>query len=70
LEVTDRISVRIKAPDSLIKTIQRNFDYIRGEILASELEFAEALDSDLAIPVELDESLTIVLTVNKFPYGH
>lgn len=70
LEVTDRIAVRIKGPESFKDTVQRNFDYIRGEILAAELEFAESLDGSLATSIELDENLNIVLTVNKYPHGH
>lgn len=69
-EVTDRISVRIKGPDSLRSTVQRNFDYIRGEILATELEFADVLEGAETSSVELEENLNIVLTVNKYPHGH
>ena len=70
LEVTDRIAVRIKGPDTLKITVQRNFDYIRGEILATELEFSDTLEGADCIAVELDENLNIVLTVNKYPHGH
>jgi isoleucyl-tRNA synthetase len=70
LEVTDRIAVRLKGPESFRETVQRNFDYIRGEILASELEFSDELDGSQSIAVDLDENMNIILTVNKYPHGH
>lgn len=70
LEVTDRIRVHIKGPDQLRRSINNNFDYIRSEILATELELVDQLDGVDSISVEVDEELQFVITVNKYHNGH
>lgn len=69
-EITDRISVQIKAPDSVQRSVKNNFDYIRTEILATSLELVDHLDGADAIPVEVDEDLQVLTTVNKYSNGH
>jgi isoleucyl-tRNA synthetase len=69
-EITDRISVQIKAPDHVQRSVKNNFDYIRTEILATSLELVDHLDSADAIQVEVDEDLQVLTTVNKYSNGH
>lgn len=64
-EVTDRISVKMQAPDNLKGAILNNFDYIRSEILANEFEFTTNLSDTSAISVEVEESLNALVLVNK-----
>jgi len=64
-EVTDRIAVKMQAPDNLKGAILNNFDYIRSEILANEFEFTTNLSDTSAISVEVDENLNALVLVNK-----
>ena len=64
-EVTDRITVKMQAPDNLKGAILNNFDYIRSEILANEFEFTDNLSDTSAISVEVDEDLSALVLVNK-----
>ncbi|MFM2155904.1 MAG: hypothetical protein RL516_653 [Bacteroidota bacterium] len=64
-EVTDRITVKMEAPDNLKGAILNNFDYIRSEILANEFEFTTNLSDTSAISVEVDEDLNALVLVNK-----
>jgi isoleucyl-tRNA synthetase len=64
-EVTDRITVKMQAPDNLKGAILNNFDYIRSEILANEFEFTTNLSDTSAISVEVDEDLNALVLVNK-----
>jgi isoleucyl-tRNA synthetase len=64
-EVTDRITVKMQAPDNLKGAILNNFDYIRSEILANEFEFTNNLSDTSAISVEVDEDLNALVLVNK-----
>jgi isoleucyl-tRNA synthetase len=64
-EVTDRITVKMQAPDNLKGAILNNFDYIRSEILANEFEFTSNLSDTSAISVEVDEDLSALVLVNK-----
>jgi isoleucyl-tRNA synthetase len=64
-EVTDRIMVKMQAPDNLKGAILNNFDYIRSEILANEFEFTTNLSDTSAISVEVDEDLSALVLVNK-----
>jgi len=64
-EVTDRITVKMQAPDNLKGAILNNFDYIRSEILANEFEFTTNLSDTSAISVEVDEGLNALVLVNK-----
>lgn len=65
-EITDRISVRIKGPESIHRSVKNNFDYIRTEILATELELVDHLEGSDVQPVEVDEELQVLTSVNKY----
>ena len=65
-EITDRISVRIKGPESIHRSVKNNFDYIRTEILATELELVDHLEGSDVQPLEVDEELQVLTTVNKY----
>lgn len=69
-EITDRISVRIKGPENVQRSIKNNFEYIRTEILATSLELVDQLEGSDAIPVEVDDDLQVLTTVNKYSNGH
>ena len=69
-EITDRITVQIKAPEQVQRSVKNNFDYIRTEILATSLELVDQLEGSDAIPVEVDEDLQVLTTVNKYSNGH
>lgn len=69
-EITDRITVRIQAPEHVQRSVKNNFDYIRTEILATSLELVDQLEGSDAIPVEVDEDLQVLTTVNKYSNGH
>ncbi|MFN8155214.1 MAG: isoleucine--tRNA ligase [Bacteroidia bacterium] len=69
-EITDRIMVRIQAPENVQRSVKNNFDYIRTEILATSLELVDQLEGSDAIPVEVDEDLQVLTTVNKYSNGH
>jgi len=70
LEVTDRIDVRIKGPDSVQLSVKNNFDYIRSEILATRLELVDDLSGSDVVPVEIDDTIQILTSVIKYPNGH
>ncbi|MBP7166154.1 MAG: isoleucine--tRNA ligase [Bacteroidia bacterium] len=65
-EITDRISVRIKGPESIHRSVKNNFDYIRTEILATELELVDHLEGSDVQPLEVDEELQVLTSVNKY----
>ncbi|HOS48202.1 MAG TPA: DUF5915 domain-containing protein, partial [Bacteroidia bacterium] len=69
-EITDRITVKMEAPEQVRRSIVNNFDYIRSEILATSFDLVDKLDSADAISVEVDENLNILTEVNKYSNGH
>ena len=69
-EVTDRISVMIKGPEAIQRSIKNNFDYIRSEILATQLEIVDQLDGSDVIPLDVDEEFQVLTSVNKYSNGH
>ncbi|MBL7922671.1 MAG: isoleucine--tRNA ligase [Bacteroidia bacterium] len=69
-EVTDRILVRIKGPEAIQRSVKNNFDYIRSEILATQLEVVDQLDGQDIISVDVGEELQVLTSVNKYPNGH
>lgn len=69
LEVTDRITVKIQAPEEVQRSVKNNLDYIRAEVLAASLEIVDQLNSTEAIPVEVDDELSILTAVNKYTNG-
>ncbi len=64
-EITDRINVKIKGPEEVQRSINNNFDYIRSEILAIQLELVEQLEGSDVISLEMDEALQVLTSVNK-----
>jgi isoleucyl-tRNA synthetase len=60
------ISVRIKGPESIHRSVKNNFDYIRTEILATELELVDHLEGSDVQPLEVDEELQVLTSVNKY----
>ena len=64
-EVTDRITVKMIAPEQLKASILNNFDYICSEILANEFQFTDNLTDSNSVTVEIDENLTATMIVNK-----
>lgn len=64
-EITDRINVKIKGPEAVQRSINNNFDYIRSEILAIQLELVEQLEGSDVISLEMDEALQVLTSVNK-----
>lgn len=63
--VTDRISVRLKGPDSIVRSVTNNLDYIRTEILATSLEFSDQLTEQEGDQVEVDDDLHVLTSINK-----
>ena len=68
-EVTDTISVRIQGPESVHRSVKNNFDYIRSEILATQLELVDHVDGSEAIPVDVDDELQVITSVKKNSNG-
>ena len=68
-EVTDTISVRIQGPESVHRSVKNNFDYIRSEILATQLELVDHVDGSEAIPVDVDDELQVITSVKKYSNG-
>lgn len=64
-EITDRINVRIMGPEEVHRSIKNNFEYIRSEILAIQLELVEQLEGSDVISLEMDEALQVLTSVNK-----
>lgn len=64
-EITDRINVKIKGSEEVQRSIKNNFDYIRSEILAIQLELVEQLEGSDVISLEMDEALQVLTSVNK-----
>ena len=61
LDVTDRIDVKIKADEGLIKTLLLMKDYITSEVLAEELIFDTAINGEI---IEIDDN-TIIVKIEK-----
>jgi isoleucyl-tRNA synthetase len=63
--VTDRIAVRLKGPENIVRSVTNNLDYIRTEILATTLEFSDRLSEQEGENVEVDENLFVLTSINK-----
>jgi isoleucyl-tRNA synthetase len=70
LEVTDRITVQIQAPEEVRQSVKNNLEYIRAEVLAETFELVDQLTRTDAISVEVDDELSILTAVNKYTNGH
>lgn len=64
-EVTDRIKVIVKDDAEISPALNSNLNYICPEILADSLEIASEFDMKEAILVELDETLTTYVFIEK-----
>lgn len=63
--VTDRISVVLKGPENIQRSVTNNLDYIRTEILATSLEFSEQLNEQEGESVEVDENLSVLTSIKR-----
>ncbi len=69
-EVTDKIIVKIKGPESIRLSITNNLEYIRTEILATSLEIVDEIEENDSIVVEVDDEIKVLTTVKKYSYGN
>lgn len=65
LEVTDRISLKIKQHDKINNAIKNNLDYICAETLASSLEIVNELNVSAGTLVEVDDEIQTFIAVSK-----
>ncbi len=66
LEVTDKISVKIKRNSAINSAINNNLDYICTEILASSIELVDNVGTINESEIELDEGITTLIAITKF----
>jgi isoleucyl-tRNA synthetase len=66
LEVTDKISVKIKRNSAINSAINNNLDYICTEILASSIELVDNVGAINESEIELDEGITTLIAITKF----
>ncbi len=64
-EVTDKINVEIAHHDKLDAAIKNNLTYICSETLTKNLNIVEKITSQQALPVEVDENVSTVISVEK-----
>jgi isoleucyl-tRNA synthetase len=64
-EVTDKISVIIEKNSDLESAVNKNFDYICAEILASSLKFEDGISDGTKMQVELTEELKTNIIIEK-----
>jgi isoleucyl-tRNA synthetase len=65
LEVTDRVEVGIRTASALFReAVERHFSYISAEVLASRLEFSEAVPDAEANTLEVNGEIA-VFSVSK-----
>ena len=64
-EVTDRINIKIQRNNLIDSAIHNNLAYICNETLTANLEMVEALEAANAIPVEVDETVSTKISVEK-----
>ena len=65
LEVTDRINVKVGRIEIIENVIKQNFDYIRMETLAENLNIAERSDINNGTEVELEEGIKTIIEIEK-----
>lgn len=65
LEVTDRISVKIKKHISIVSSIKNNLDYICAEILAGSFEIVDSLEGNAAVEVVIDEDIKTFISIER-----
>ena len=64
-EVTDKIYVKVLQNDFLNDAIKNNLSYICSETLTGNLEMVEALDLNSGILVEVDDSVSTYVSIEK-----
>jgi len=64
-EVTDKISVIIEKNNNLESAVNKNYDYICAEILASSLNLTDRINEDHKMQVELTEDLKTNIIIEK-----
>jgi len=63
LDVTDRISVKIKSDQAFNEAVRSNSEYIRGQVLAGQIELLDGLaDGE---PVEIEEGVSTYILIQK-----
>ncbi|MGE0568629.1 MAG: isoleucine--tRNA ligase [Bacteroidia bacterium] len=65
LEVTDKILVTIQENNLLKNAIEKNLSYICSETLTGDLKMVDKLSSSNASLVEVDDSISTLITVEK-----
>jgi isoleucyl-tRNA synthetase len=65
-EVTDKIELKVKSNGALDAAIKNNLQYICAETLASSLELVEELNTEEAVPVEVDDQINTLIQISKF----
>lgn len=65
LDVTDQINLTIEKHPGIEKAINTNFDYICAETLASQLVLKEAITTNQAQEVNVDEGISTKILIEK-----
>lgn len=65
-EVTDRISLKLKANDEMQKALGKFGEYVKSQVLAEEISFGNLSEKDSGIKfVEIDENTKLPVLVKK-----
>jgi isoleucyl-tRNA synthetase len=65
LDVTDKIAVKVQNHKLINTAINKNLHYICSETLASSLSLVESLKNGEAVPVEIDEDIQTLISIEK-----
>ena len=65
LEVIDRIEIYVESHPFIEEAVKRNFDYICAETLADKLEIVEKDQLKEGTAVEIDESVSLTIDIQK-----
>ena len=65
LDVTDRILVKIQENAGLNTAINNNLNYICSETLTGDLQLVQNLNNATATAVEVDESISTLISIEK-----
>ncbi|CAN5460797.1 isoleucine--tRNA ligase [soil metagenome] len=63
--VTDKITLTVLDHAEIKNSLLNNKDYICAEILATSFEIVETMQSSEAVTVEVDDSISTLVTINK-----
>ncbi|MEO8086962.1 MAG: isoleucine--tRNA ligase [Bacteroidota bacterium] len=63
--VTDKISLTVLDHAEIKNSLLNNKEYICAEILATSFEIVETMQSSEAVTVEVDDSISTLVTINK-----